>query len=38
LIGEEELKNNVITIKNQVTKIEEKIAFDKLLDYFNAEQ
>ncbi|KAJ3616737.1 hypothetical protein Zmor_009059, partial [Zophobas morio] len=34
IIGEEELKENKLTVKNQITKTESKIAFDKLVDYF----
>jgi histidyl-tRNA synthetase len=34
IIGDEELKNNSVTIKNQETKIETKVSFDKIVDYF----
>jgi histidyl-tRNA synthetase len=33
LIGEEEVKNKILTIKNNISKTEEKISYDNVIDY-----
>ena len=35
IIGEEEVKSNILTIKNNKTKEEYKIEVDKLVDFFD---
>ncbi|MDR2009858.1 MAG: histidine--tRNA ligase [Bacteroidales bacterium] len=35
IIGEEELKNNTLSVKNMINGVQEKISIDKFLEYFS---
>ncbi|GHU53726.1 hypothetical protein FACS189496_5240 [Bacilli bacterium] len=35
IIGEEEVKTNILTVKNEITHVEEKINVSNLINYFN---